>query len=273
VNETLSGGLTLTTALEPAVWILEVRGYADGSHTDFKARGSAALPITAGTMSSFDVYLVPDFGSGNTGSLNYSIGFPSSVRGWLSLYPIDDTEGTSREIDISGGGSASDTLTGLAEGSYRRVINLYNNGNNRAAAWTGAVHIGGGSTTSLAHTFTTADFAERSPIAGEGAATLADKLDTALGSSTEAYTIVLDGTESDLNSFTPKTLTVTEGREIRITVRGNGNTVRLGSTGSLFTLGADSGSSLRLELQDLTLAGRTSNNAALVLVNGGEAWR
>jgi hypothetical protein len=272
VNKTLSGdNLTLTVALEPAVWTLEVRGYADSGHTDLKVRGSAAVPITAGTTSSFDVYLIPDFGSGETGSLNYSVGFPASVRGWLGLYPIDDTKGTSREIDIStgAGGSASNTLTGLAEGSYRAVISLYDRGNNRAAAWTGAVHIVGGSTTSLAHVFTAVDFAECPPIAGEGAATLADKLNAALASSTGAYTLVLEGTETDLGSFTLKPLTVTGGREIRITVRGNGNTVTLGSTGSLFTLGAGSGSSLGLELHDLTLAGRTGNDASLVLVNSG----
>jgi hypothetical protein len=267
VNRTLSGDdLTLTVALEPAVWTLEVRGYAGG----LKVRGSAAVPITAGMSSSFDVYLIPDFGSGETGGLNYSISFPASVRGWFGLYPIDDTPGTSREVDIStgAGGTASNTLTGLAEGSYRGMISLYDYGNNTAAAWTGAVHISGGSTTSLAHTVTAADFAECPPLAGEGAATLADKLDAALASPAGAYTVVLDGTETDLTSFSPKTLTVTEGRDIRITLRGNGNTVTLGSTGSLFSLGAYSGSP-NLELQDLTLAGRTGNNAPLVQVNTG----
>jgi hypothetical protein len=61
VNRTLSGDdLTLTVALEPAVWRLEVRGYAGSGHTELKARRSAALPVTAGTTSSFDV--VPDTG-------------------------------------------------------------------------------------------------------------------------------------------------------------------------------------------------------------------
>jgi hypothetical protein len=119
--------------------------------------------------------------------------------------------------------------------------------------------------------FTAADFAECPPIAGEGAATLAGKLDAALGSSAGAYTVVLEGTETDLGSFTPKTLNVTEGRDIRITVRGNGNTVTLSSSseGSLFTLGAGSGSSLGLELHDLTLVGRTNNNASMVQVISG----
>jgi hypothetical protein len=116
VNKTLDGGssLTVTVALEPAVWILEVKGYVDSSKASLKVTGNISVPITAGTEANFEVYLTPDFSSGGTGNLSYNISFSASVRGFLALYPIDDTPGTSQEIDISAGagGAASGTLSG-----------------------------------------------------------------------------------------------------------------------------------------------------------------
>jgi hypothetical protein len=160
VNRELNGGTTITVALEPGVWNLEIKGYADSSKSVLKARGLTTVSITAGTSSSFDVYLTPDFSSGGKGNLSYSIGLPSTVsRGFLCLYSIDAPE-TSLEIDISGGAgvSAANTLGDLPEGSYMALIDLYDGANNKAAAWTRAVHIANGSITSLAHTVSASEF-------------------------------------------------------------------------------------------------------------------
>jgi hypothetical protein len=276
VTETLSGGsMTCTAALEPEVWNLEVRGYTSSSRTDPpKVAGNISVPITEGTEASFNVYLTPDFSSGGTGGLDYSISFPASVRGWLGLYPIDDTPGTSQEIDISpsAGGTAGGTLSDLAEGSYRMVIDLYDGVNNKAAVRTESVHIYKGITTPLTRGFAAADFAECPPVVGDGATTLAAKLDAALACiELDSYTVVLDGTETDLELFAPKTLKAADGRNITITLRGNGNTVQVGSSGTpLFTLEAESGSnesSLTLVLEDVTLCGMSGNGVPVVQVN------
>jgi hypothetical protein len=270
-NEVLNGGTNLTVALEPAVWTLDVKGYADSTKTAIKARGSASISITAGTTASFEVYLTPDFNFAGEGSLFYSIVFPATVsRAFLSLDPLDapgtsDVPATSREIDISGSaeGSASGTLVDLPEGVYLAAIDLYNGDSNSVAVWAGAVHIGS-SITTLARSFTAGDFSDCPPVIG--GSTLAAKLDAALSSPSGSYTIVLDSMETDLASFMPKTLTVTGNKDITITIRGNGKTVQLGGAGILLTLGADSGSSLKLIFQDLTLRGVSNNNAPLVQV-------
>jgi hypothetical protein len=271
VQKTLSGPppLTVTLELEPAVWTLAVKGYADSDHTQIKVSGSISVPITAGTLASFDVYLTPDFSSAGTGSLSYSIGFPAGVRAWLGLYPIDETPGTSQEVDISAdaGGTASGDLSNLAEGSYWAVIDLYDAGTNKARAWTGAVHIYGGLPTTLSQTFTPADFFACPPVVGDSATTLKDKLDAALGSPAGSYTVVLDGSETDLTFFEPQTLNVT-GKNINITLRGAGSTVQVDRTGTpLFTLGAASGSTLSLALQDITLKGKSGNSVPVIRVN------
>jgi hypothetical protein len=271
VNETLDGSetpaLTLAVFLEPAVWNLEVNGYEDDSMANHKVRGDISVPIVEGTPAVFDVYLAP--GSGGTGSLSYSIdlsGLPASAQGWLALYPIDNTPGTGEEIDISSNaeGIASGTLPGLSAGSYRAVIDLYDSGSNGAATWTGAAHIYDGSTTSLTRTFAAADLAPCPAVVTADTNTLAAKLDAALASPAGAYTIVLDGTETDLAAFTPKTLNVTGDKDITITLRGNGNEVQLGSNGQLFLLQPSSGSNLTLILQDVTLKGRPGNSACVV---------
>jgi hypothetical protein len=264
VNKTLDGVMNITVALEPAAWNLEVKGYTDSGMTTLKVKGSISVSITAGTESSFDVYLTPDFSSGGTGTLNYDISFPASVsRAILGLYPIDDTPGTSHEIDISLPANRTGTLSALPEGSYQAIIELY--GGSQAAAQTEAAHIYGGLTTTLTRSFATADFAACPPvIAGT---TLADKLDAALASPSGSYTIVLNGTETDLAAFEPKTLNVTDGKNITITIRGGGNEVQVDRTETpLFTLGASSDSSLNLAVQDLTLRGRNANSVPVVRI-------
>jgi hypothetical protein len=267
VNETLTGDTAITVPLEPAVWTLEVKGYTDSGMGALKVRGTGSVPVTSGAASDCTVYLTADFDS--TGDLTYNFSFPASARGRFILYPLD-ASGTSREIDISSvGGTASDTLTGLPGGAYLAAVDLYDGGSNKATTWTVAVHIGGVVTASLVRDFTFDDFAECAPVVGGSENTLAAKLDAALNSPAGSYTITLDGLETDLAAFTPKILTVTENKDITVTLRGNGNTVQLGSDGRLFTLGAGFGSNLTLVLQDITLAGRSANNGSLIRIESG----
>jgi hypothetical protein len=267
VNETLSGSMSLTIALEPAVWTLEVRGYTDSTMGALKVTGSISVPISTGSAAAFDVYLTPNFSSGGTGTLAYNISFPASVsRAFFGLYPLE-APGTSQEINMSTEPSTG-SLTSLPEGSYRAVIDLYDGAGNRAAARTEAVHIYDGLSTSLTRGFAAADFANCPPVIGTGETTLEAKLDAALASPSGAYTIVLDGPETDLASFEPKDLEITTGNtNIAITLRGNGETVQpAGTEGTFFYLEAASGSSLSLALHDLTLRGRSGNNAPVVVI-------
>jgi hypothetical protein len=281
VNETLQGSLSLTldVALETAVWTLEVNGYTDAGPppATLTATGSISFSIVEGESASVVVYLTPNVSSVGTGSLGYSIKFPDTVdRAILRLYPMDDTPETSREIDLLDPNAGTLSLTGeiyqmvgtstLNEGVYRAVIDLYDSVNNKAATRTEVAHIYAGLSTPLERDFVAADFAACPPVV-QGP-TLADKLAAALSSPEGTYTIVLAGTEGDLGTFNPQTLTVTS-KNVNIVLRGNGETVQLDSSGSLFTLGATSGGSLSLELHDITLKGKNGNTASLVRVNGG----
>jgi hypothetical protein len=277
VSKTLNGSLIIAVVLEPAVWTLEVKAYANSGHTILKAKGSTIVSITAGTESNFDVYLTPAFSSGGTGTLDYNITIPASVsRAWFGLYPIDVPESVTEtiapaaweaDISTSAGGTASASLPGLPEGSYRAVIDLYDGGSNKAATWTWAAHIYSDSTTLLTREFTADDFAECGSLVTTGN-TLAAKLDTALGYPTGSYTIAL-GSETDLAAFAPKILSVTGNKNITITIRGNGKTIQSdgSDTKRLFTLTPASGSTLTLVLQDITLRGLSSEGAPLVYVN------
>jgi hypothetical protein len=274
VQKTLDGDTTLTVALEPADWTVEVTGYADPARTIPMARGSADFTVTPGAGTACTVYLARDFSAHGTGSLAYDIDLsqlPSSTRGSFSLRILDNTPGTGQEIDLSPdmGGTAFGTLTDLPEGTYLAMVDLYDNAANTAAVWTGVVHIDNGSVTTLDRLFAPGDFVEADPQVIAGTNTLAAKLAAALTYSSGSYTISLDGTETDLAAFAPQTLNVTDSKNITITLRGNGHEVQLGSTyGSLFTVGAASGSSLTLVLQDISLRGRSDNTNSLVRVNG-----
>jgi hypothetical protein len=274
VNTSLpsNSGLSLTVALESAVWTLTVKGYK--GHTDndigrLMVQGTSNIPVTAGMFSNVVVDLKPVFSSNDTepGILSYSVSFPNTVsQAFLSLYSLGAQE-TYRETAISG--SALKTLEDLPVGTYQAFIDLYDGMNNTAAVWTGVVHIYDGSTTSLAKTFTTDNFAACPPVVEASENTLAAKLDAALDSPTGSYTIALDGTET---TFVPKDLKVEGGKDITLTIRGNGQTVSLddnGSNGSLFTLSPDSSSSLILILQAITLEGKDGNTAPVVRVKDG----
>ncbi|MDR1301414.1 MAG: hypothetical protein LBK43_02950 [Treponema sp.] len=267
VSKTLEEGLTLTVALESGDWDLVVEGFSKEDR--LMVRGTSLVSITAGISLPVAVYLTPVFSLSSdrgTGTLDYCVEFPGTVsRASLVLYPLD-ASGTGQKTPISA--NIEGTITGLPAGSYQAFIDLYDGTDNTAAVWTGVVHIYDGSATSLAQEFTPTNFAVPQ-IAGASENTLAGKLNAALAYSTGSYTIVLDGKETDLTSFTPQTLSVASGKAIAITIKGNGKTVQLGNKGSLFTLEAASGSSLTLVVQDITLQGRNDNTASLVRVNSG----
>jgi hypothetical protein len=262
VERPLTGGATLTVPLEPAVWTLNVKGYT-GSGTDpltLRVTGSTTVPITAEVVSDVTVGLIPaGFNSSGTGSLNYHIGFPASAQAFFGLYPLDAPVFV-EEWSIPP--NAAGTLS-VPEGSYWAIIELYDRVNNRAAGWAGAVHIYAGLSTSLTRHFNAGDFtACPSPVIAN-TNTLTAKLDAALNSPDAACTIGLNN-ETDLASFSPYSLNASAASKT-IIIRGNGKTVQLGSNGSLFTI--DSG--IKLVLYDLTLRGKSSNNAPVVQVNTG----
>ncbi|MDR1300946.1 MAG: hypothetical protein LBK43_00540 [Treponema sp.] len=278
VSAELNNGLTLTVALESGDWELEVKGYRDSSSNmdSPMLKGESSITVTAGISSPVAVYLTPDFSSGGTGTLSYSVTFPNTVsRAFLVLYPLADP-GTLHQIDMLGtdtettaevetdtvttaeGTTATMTIKGLPVGSFQAFIDLYDRTNNQATVWTGVVHIYDGSTTPLAQTVTPANFAASNP--------LEDKLEAVLAYPSGSYIIFMDGTET-VGPLPP--LTITDGKDITLTLKGNGQTVSLGSNGSLLTLGADTDSSLTLILEDITLEGTGGNNVSLVQVNSG----
>ncbi|MDR0998525.1 MAG: autotransporter adhesin family protein [Treponema sp.] len=263
VKQTLKSGLTLTVALESGTWTLNVEGYNGYINEDNIGRlmveGTSSVPVTAGISSNVDVALVPVFSSdpGVTGTLSYSIGFPPTVsQAFLGLYPLD-APGTGQEIAISANVEGNKVLPA---GSYQAFIDLYDSTENKAAIWTGVVHIYDGSDTELAKTFTTDHFAGPQ-VLGKDKTTLAEKLDEALLSSRGSCTVVLDGNETE--TLGPQDLKVTGSKTIII--EGNGKTVKLNGNGSLFTLKPG----LTLILQNITLEGNGGNNAPVVQVNGG----
>jgi hypothetical protein len=284
VNTTLDSASVSTVAevaLEPATWNLEVNGYTKSNNTYPELSENISVPITAGTASIFSVYLSPNPRSGELGSLKYTINLSAlnalnGIRAWFGLYPLEifGTGGLSeisREIDISDSAgsipSESDPIV-LPEGTYRAVIDLYDSANNKAAVRTEVVHIYGNRDTPFDRTFTAADFAACPPVVGKGATTLAAKLDAALASvDAEVCTIVLDGTETDLASFEPRSLNITGDRTFII--RGNGEVVRLNTTEESFSLEATTiYLSLTLELRDITLRG-SEDSASVVRVGRG----
>ncbi|MDR2134703.1 MAG: hypothetical protein LBP27_06305, partial [Treponema sp.] len=212
-------------------------------------------------------------GCGNSGgadSLVYHIDLPAGVRAFLALYPID-APGTSHEINLSpdAGKTASGSLPALAPGSYLTVIDLYDAAGNRAPAPVEeVVSVSSGLPLTLSRGFTASGFSGCDPLAGQGASTLAAKLDAALASAPGKYTVLVDGTETDLASFAPKTL---HGKGNRtITLRGGGHQVQAGAAGTpLFTIEAGSGSTLTLVLRDIALKGRDGNTVPVIRVNAG----
>jgi uncharacterized repeat protein (TIGR02543 family) len=240
-----------------------------GWNTDMGGTGTAFNASTTVT-SSIKVYaqwtaLPPGQGKG---ILSYNITVPATMsRGFLGLYPVDAPGFLEAIPEILFTSSDSGIITEIPEGKYKAVIDLYDGDNNKAAYWTDVVQIPRNVTTTLTQFFDSGDFTLCDPLVGEDETTLAAKLDAALASPSGSYTIVLDGAEEDLDSFAPKTLKVTGNKNISITLRGNGNTVQLSGKGILLTLGAESGSSLKLALQDITLKGVASNNRYLIGVD------
>ncbi|MDR1300948.1 MAG: hypothetical protein LBK43_00550 [Treponema sp.] len=280
VSAELINGLTLTVALESGDWELEVTGYSGHTENNLGSlvvRGTSSVSITAGISSPVVVDLKPDFSSGGTGTLSYSIMFPDTVSlAVLTLYSLDPL-GTSKKSDllenaeVSGGVTTAKTITDLSTGSYQAFIDLYDSTNKQATVWTGVVHIYDGSDTPLAQTFNAANFT-RPLVVGASEKTLAGKLDAILGNEeypSGSYDIILNDTET---TSAPKILNLTGDRDITLTIKGNGNTVGLdpeGSNGNLLTLGAESGSNLILILEDITLQGKDNNTASLVQVKDG----
>jgi hypothetical protein len=274
VERTLTSGLTLTVELESGDWKLEVKGYRTKSKASLMVQGQIdCITVEEGKFSTVVVNLVPVFSSGLEGSLSYSVKFPETVsRAFLSLYPLDPP-GTKQKIDMLKNAELSITTSGttatlikvLSVGSYQALLDLYDGKNNKAAVWTGIVHVYDSSTTVLKQEFTTGSFASPQ-VVGKDEKTLEGKLAAALESGLGSCTIALDDNVT-VGPLPP--LKATDGEVIAITIDGKGKTVQLDGNGSLFTLSAESGSSLTLVLEDITVNGTTANTAPVVQVNSG----
>ncbi|MDR3160228.1 MAG: hypothetical protein LBU28_01270 [Spirochaetaceae bacterium] len=284
-----SGDTSVTVPLEQGTWNLTVDAYTTGPGSDFtfKKGETVSITIKAETTTVFSVYMELDTDFSGTGTLTYEIEVPASTRGWLGLYPLDVPEFSGDVFGLDSTVTTDDTLERdisnpkedaaaivtsaasapdgipLPGGTYRAVIDLYNEGANKFAVYSTIVHIYKGQATPLNRRFTLeGNFADCPPVVGETGTSLAAKLNAALASTEADCTIVLEGNEY---YFPPYDFSGLSGDKT-ITIRGNGKTIQLGSVESiLFTLP----SGLTLVLHDVTLRGLAqsgSSTASLVRV-------
>jgi hypothetical protein len=221
------------------------------------ARGSSLVVVTSGTTNYVTVQLGNEPGV-ETGSLSYSVSFPSTV-----------TRASLRLTSLSGGADSSpvNLLAGsagtlnVAAGNYLLNVDLYDSSLGNAGK-TEVVHIYSNTTTTGTYAFNSSDFGATVTSYQTGSQSLSAALNAIRDdtSGSADYTVILTQNES----FAPYTLGSSfSGKRIRI--RGN-CTLTLSGTGSLFTV--ETG--VALILHDVTLQGRSDNTSALISVTGGD---
>jgi hypothetical protein len=262
---------SLEQQLTVGSWTLTVMALDSGDHEI--ARGSAALQILEGKISSVTIHLDNEL-EDEPGILRYTLQFPDTVtKASLSLASMDGGA-DSAPVNLLTDHTASDgiiTKTGVLEtaaGQYLLNVDLYGPtlGN---AGKTEAVHIYSNMETATddGYTFAAGDFNLTRPYQTISGMSLLTVL-TAIGNDTSGsmdYTVSLGQHES----LAPFTLTTASFGSKKIRIRGNGYMVTLSGTGSLFTLQTGA----VLVLQDVELRGQGSgfdNTAALITVNGGD---
>jgi hypothetical protein len=259
----------LNLELSAGSWNLTVTALTgSGSPAKEIARGSARVLVVGGITNSVTVRLGNEPG-GETGTLSYTASFPAAVThaaltlasmgGGTDYGPVNLLEGST-----AGGGVITKTgVLNAAAGNYLLTIDLYDGAGN--AGKTEVVHLYSNTETPAgAVAFTAGDFNPTTEYqTGSGRSLSAVLTDLALSTSGTDFTVVLG---QDEPAFTPFILTAAAfgGKTIRL--RGEGHTVALGGTGSLFTL--ETGAAL--VLQDVELQGRNDNTGALMRVTGGD---
>jgi hypothetical protein len=286
-----SSGTTLRIELEVGTWKLTV-AELDKNKNEI-AWGTAEVPVEAGQISPVTVKLT--LPGGVTSLFKYAITFPASVSiasltitplsGGSSppLPPIDllskDSASTTDGVIATGSveklpeGSylATGSVENLPEGFYLVSIDILSvdlDGRGGNMKKNEVMHIYNGITTMAAgktYNFTTEDFTPTTYTTGSGE-TLSNILDGIATADGTDFTVVLNGDKLD---FTPFILDgpAYKGKRIRLYGEGEGKSITLAaSNGSLFTVGPN----VTLVLRDITLQGRSNNNASLVTVNGGD---
>jgi hypothetical protein len=163
VTRSLNGAASLSVALEPGTWTLNVTGYLNAENaaaaTNAVAEGSAAVTVNAGRTTPVTVELRAIQEASGTGTLNYVVNFPDQVeKATLKLVPITGAGG-SQTLTLKDGDTVnkSGSQDGLAAGYYRIILGLsYYDGDaglTKQAEKSQIAHIYAGLETDLAETF------------------------------------------------------------------------------------------------------------------------
>jgi hypothetical protein len=251
--------------LDPGDYTLTVTACKTGTSVDFAA-GSVPLPVLAGQVADVTVPLVP-YQTG-TGYFNYAVTLPEGMtltRGLLALYPLSGSA-ASVNIDLNAGLSGMKTVL---PGYYRAQLSIYGviGGVGKFAAKTAVLHIADSfTTTAPAYTLTADDFTDIELYTVQNSTELNNALTSIRDASGTVFTVLVS---ADF-SFPPFSLADSGYNGKTITLRGSGGIreISLSSQGSLFTVGSASVEPIFI-LRDITLKGRTDNNAALVKVDNG----
>ncbi|MHC6204479.1 beta strand repeat-containing protein [Breznakiellaceae bacterium SP9] len=158
---TIAPAASHTVYLLPGTWTVGVSAYTDAACTILAAQGSASVTVAANTAAAVTVPL--GFASSGTGTITYTISFPADT---YSVKELTVTRGLTGFLDTA---FTSGTQSGphtLDAGAYTLALTLTNTTQGHTAYWQTAVHIFGGHTTNVSHTFTAADFATSVPVTG-----------------------------------------------------------------------------------------------------------
>jgi hypothetical protein len=255
----------LTIELEAGTYTLVVTGYnSDGA---MAAQGSSEVTVSENQETLAEVQL--NSTQMESGTLTYTIGVPETLtlkNGILRLDPL------------AGGNALVFGLTSSREGTqvipsgfYRAGCDLYGtmdtSAANKRAGKTMVVHIYDNLETKLDFTFGGDEFINDGVMATWVA-----------GDSTEfatALTEIQSSTETNIDiyvnaniSLSPVSLSGSgySGKTIRVRNTGTDtHEISLNSNGALFTVGSD----VTLEVESISLKGRTSNSNVVVYVDGG----
>jgi hypothetical protein len=152
--ETTTLGALIRVSLAPGNWTITAQAKAGAT---VKAEGTWAGMVNANETTSVSITLLPKIGSG-TGTLAYTVTFPSGGTGTLTLNSVTETgpAGADDPVSLTSGQAGTKTL---AAGFYRLNIRIQN-ASGQVAGIAEAVHVYAGLTTSANYTFAAGDFGD-----------------------------------------------------------------------------------------------------------------
>ncbi|GHV70083.1 hypothetical protein AGMMS49928_16270 [Spirochaetia bacterium] len=195
-----------TVYLLPGNWTVGVSAYTDAACTVLAAEGSAPVTVTAGTAASVTVQL--GFPASAAGTLTYTMIFPADTYSVqeLRVTKVDDPSPPPDYTNTTFTSGTPYSLPTLNAGAYILAVKLVNTTQGRTAWWETAVHIYGGHTTNVSHTFVAADFEAYIPAIGNITLT-----QNAVPTSLEVKAYPDAASTSPIGSVTVATLTVLSG--------------------------------------------------------------